>query len=512
MSVKMKPAAKFALIFIGLAALFAIFKFTPISEWIVPEDKNQQSMSDDAQEATEEGVPLIRIGVVTWGGYAGGQYFNNGFAASTKSRFYTDYKILVQFKVMDDFEASRNAWKADEVDLMWVTADAFPTETEALADYKPKFIFQADWSRGGDAIVVRQGIKTVQDLRGKRIAVAFGTPSHTFLLITLEMAGLKPSDVQIVEAKSAIDAATTFKSEQVDAAVVWSPDDLDCTRNVIGSKVLTNTKTATHIIADGFFAKESFIEGNREPLKSLIKGWLQGSAEINNDPSAKQKAIEILKAGLNMDQGLAENAINNVRLATYGDNVNFFNLNGNYNGVTGANLYNKMSKMYKNIGFIKNIPPSWISVSDMSLLNSISLTGSQNAAEGSKSFAPTTAQEVSTPALSTKEISVSFASGSYTLDENAKYIIQIEFGELSRHFANSKIRIEGNTDNVGNPAANKLLSEKRAKAVADFLVSKYGYDRNKFVIIGNGPDKPVSDNGSADGKAKNRRTDFMILQ
>ncbi|GAB1396309.1 hypothetical protein MASR1M65_10860 [Saprospiraceae bacterium] len=45
----------------------------------------------------------------TWGGYVPGLYFNEGAQASTNSRFYKDYGIKVEFKLIDDFDASRNA-------------------------------------------------------------------------------------------------------------------------------------------------------------------------------------------------------------------------------------------------------------------------------------------------------------------------------------------------------------------------------------------------------------------
>lgn len=54
---------------------------------------------------------VINIGVVTWGGYAGGQYFNEGFNATKQSRFYKEYGLKVQFKILDDFEPSRAAFK-----------------------------------------------------------------------------------------------------------------------------------------------------------------------------------------------------------------------------------------------------------------------------------------------------------------------------------------------------------------------------------------------------------------
>ena len=235
----------------GIAALILFLSKSPIGEKLLPKEKEKQDikglMSDEGKK-----VDVIKVGVVTWGGYAGGQYFNEGFNASKQSRFYKDYGIQVEFKVLDDFDASRAAWKSDEIHLLWATIDAFPTEVEGLSSYDPRVVFQADWSRGGDAVVARRGINSVQDLKGKKIAVAPLTPSHTFLLWLLDAGDLGYNDVQIVEVPNAIDAATAFKTNKVDAAVVWSPDDEQCVRDVAGAKVLESTKNASYIIADVF--------------------------------------------------------------------------------------------------------------------------------------------------------------------------------------------------------------------------------------------------------------------
>ncbi len=217
------------------------------------QEKIEEVTSKVNSGKTKDGYKdVINVGVVTWGGYAGGQFFNEGFQANTTSRFYKDYGFKVQFKVIDDFDASRDAFKNGDIDLMWATIDAFPTEVAGLAQYQPQVVFQADWSRGGDAIVARRGINKVSDLKGKKIAVAPMTPSHSFLIWLLEAGDINPKDVQLVQVPSAIDAADAFKSNTVDAAVVWSPDDADCVSKVAGSKVLESTKDATHIIADVF--------------------------------------------------------------------------------------------------------------------------------------------------------------------------------------------------------------------------------------------------------------------
>jgi NitT/TauT family transport system substrate-binding protein len=55
------------------------------------------------------------------------------------------------------------------------------------------------------------------------------------------------------------------------------------------------------------------------------------------------------------------------------------------------------------------------------------------------------------------------------------------------------------------------LSKKRAQSVVDHLVAKYHFPRDKFIVVGNGPDKPVAGNDSEEGRAKNRRTDFEVI-
>jgi NitT/TauT family transport system substrate-binding protein len=56
-----------------------------------------------------------------------------------------------------------------------------------------------------------------------------------------------------------------------------------------------------------------------------------------------------------------------------------------------------------------------------------------------------------------------------------------------------------------------VLSDKRAKSVVDYLVTEHQFDRNKFIVVGNGPDKPLADNSTEEGKATNRRTEFQFI-
>jgi len=66
------------------------------------------------------------------------------------------------------------------------------------------------------------------------------------------------------------------------------------------------------------------------------------------------------------------------------------------------------------------------------------------------------------------------------------------------------------TDNVGSEESNKLLSENRAKAVKDYLITK-GISADRITAIGYGELSPVADNDSEEGRAVNRRVEFKVI-
>lgn len=506
---KLTTFGKISITVIIIGVLFGLFQLIKKTSFFNKAVKEQTELKEGKKLDSKD---AIKIGVNTWGGFAGGQYFNEGFDANSNSRFVKDYGVPVEFKVIDDFDACRAAFKSGDIDLMFGTLDAFPTEVEGLKEFNPQVLFQCDWSRGGDAIVVRRGINSANDLKGKTVGVAPLTPSHSFLIWMLEASNLTTKDIQLVEFPNAIDAASAFKAGKLDAAVVWSPDDQACIKAVAGAKVLQSTKNASKIIADIIIGKKAYVEANKEKLAKLYEGWMIGSAELNSSDQAKNKAAKILAKGYNIPEEDALFAINNTRLTTYGDNLQFFGLDPNYKGLTGEQLYTKMTSVYQKLGYAGKGVPNWRLIANPEFVEEFTKKGDPNQqAEDAKDFSAPTEADKTTEASSSKAVSISFRTGEYQLDDNTKYIIDKEFAELAKVFDNARIRIEGNTDNVGNPQTNKTLSYKRAQAVADYLRTQYNMPENRFIIVGNGSDKPVADNSTDAGKAKNRRTDFQFI-
>jgi OOP family OmpA-OmpF porin len=86
-----------------------------------------------------------------------------------------------------------------------------------------------------------------------------------------------------------------------------------------------------------------------------------------------------------------------------------------------------------------------------------------------------------------------------------------EIADMMKTHGPLSLTIEGHTDNVGNEAANKTLSEKRALAVKQYLVSKYGIASTRMKTVGYGSTKPAGPNTTAEGRQNNRRVELVKL-
>lgn len=101
-----------------------------------------------------------------------------------------------------------------------------------------------------------------------------------------------------------------------------------------------------------------------------------------------------------------------------------------------------------------------------------------------------------------------FGSNSYALNDTIKAVLD-EFTDYLQENSGLKLALQGHTDNIGNPQDNMILSEKRAKAVYDYLVERK-VNTARLTYKGFGETRPIADNTSEEGRAKNRRTVFVV--
>lgn len=104
-------------------------------------------------------------------------------------------------------------------------------------------------------------------------------------------------------------------------------------------------------------------------------------------------------------------------------------------------------------------------------------------------------------------LNILFETGKSNIQSESLPIVD-QIYELLKNDPSLKISIEGHTDNVGDAVANKKLSGDRSKSVLDALVSK-GIDNSRLSNTGWGQEKPVADNRTEEGKARNRRVEIV---
>ena len=105
---------------------------------------------------------------------------------------------------------------------------------------------------------------------------------------------------------------------------------------------------------------------------------------------------------------------------------------------------------------------------------------------------------------------VNFATGSSDLTEGSKTQLS-DLAKMMTAYPKVEIKIDGHTDNVGAEEKNKMLSEARAAAVKKYLLDK-NIDGVRITTAGFGMAKPVADNSTTEGKAKNRRIEVFVVK
>lgn len=514
MGLRLKPGAKKVLRILLIAAAVGGLAYYVITKSTGKENDGTKGSNPLSGIINKNKFDATMI-VDTYTGWTPIVWGNGGCEGNENSYFYKKFGLKLNILFMDDFEACRSTLKSGKADFAFVTLDSYPVETSSsgtMTDFR--YFMIHNFSCGADAIVVNQGINTVQDLKGKKIAYSEGTASHSLLLNTLETSGLTNDDIIQVKTGYGYDVAQAFKAKKVDAAVVFTPDDSDCLAAVTGSKILTSTKMANTLITDGFIAKEEWLNNNQNLVKKIIQALLWANSEIVFGDKYDEACQAFAKA-TETPIDFVDSVGRKINFATLEDNINWFGLNPTYKGVTGEKLYNRMAAIYSEIGLAKS-PMRWKAVSTDQFISELAdkneLTNTQTAWATKEKTWNVAPREVETkPAISNKKVIINFPTNGYNLDYNSKAIIDNEFVETALQFNQVRIRVEGNTDAVGNENYNIELSKKRANAVKDYLVKEYGMDPNRFVTVGNGP-KHAKEDGVTGANENYRTTDFQLIE
>ncbi|MEZ5429554.1 MAG: phosphate ABC transporter substrate-binding/OmpA family protein [Pyrinomonadaceae bacterium] len=453
----------------------------------------------------------LRVGINTWAGHAPGIVYNQGLNPNPASFYKKNFGMDVEFKLIEDPAAKLTAFRSGEIDIMWDTVDNWAREASILAEQgqQAKSVIMQDWSRGGDGIVSLSSIKSIEDLKGKKIACTQFTPSHFLILYLLAQSGLTPEERNQIEkdmvfTQDASLAAAAFRSKNVDAAVTWEPD-LSGAVAARGDEahVLVSTSAATNVIADTLIARQDLIDKAPETVRDFVNGWFEGIEMMRNNPNPSN---EIVGQALKLAGEDVSGMLSGLKLTPYADNAQFY-------GLTGAKahyetLFDTAFVIWRKKGLVNKAVSAKDWADPRFVANLAPKYPGQKVEE--KEVVAKAPSKDDVPILQ-QQIQVQFTPGSDEIMPGSYFLLD-KLGELMTSFGSTVLRVEGNTDSTGSKQTNLTLSEKRAVAVKNYITKNFpNIKPERFQTIGRGSENPVAPNATEAGRQMNRRTDIKVI-
>ncbi len=506
----------------------------------------------DAPAATGQ----VMVPMITWGGDAATLHGNGGMTTSPDSLF-GGAGLDIRLEKEDDFVAQVRNYLEGRTPFLRGTMGMINTYSEVLnADprTRPVVFLQLTWSTGGDCLVVREGVRSPRDLRGKTILIQQYGPHVEYMDQILRDAGLSWGDVTIRWCEELFDldgepndpASIMRVDPTIDAIFCISPDAAALTSNmtvgtgaedsVEGARVLLSTKSASRVIADVYAVRSDFFEANRDWVERFTRAHFEAQSEVADllDQSGTDDYMAFMRAGADalLDDPEAtadmEGLMADCTLVRSGGNAEFFGKAGNLVGFEPVVRRNQEWLVTQ--GFV-------------TAQQTLAQAGWDYGAMGAAiAAAPTVQFRPDEAAKAAQEVTDSGILFEFEIffDPNEKEFDAAKYGdqfqralELASTYGGALLEIVGHTDPTrlnqlmqNNPTeqvlqrqrqAGKVLSEQRSNAVKTSLM-RYAESRDipvnetQFITTGRGYDDPaVAVPTSREEMAANRRVQFRII-
>jgi NitT/TauT family transport system substrate-binding protein len=245
---------------------------------------------NNSTPTTGADTTTVRLGFSAWPGWFPWQ------VAQDKGIF-KENNVSVDLKWFDGYLESINALTAQQIDANSQTLNDTISAVSGGADQV--IVLVNDNSSGNDKIIVREGINSIADLKGKKVAAEEGTVDHYLLLLGLKKEGLSPKDIEFVPLETG-NAAAAFVAGQVDAAAVFAPFTTQALKRP-GSKELFSSKDFPGAISDHLVFTRQFIEQNPEAVQATVNSWF-ATLEYIQANQDKSKGIMAKRANVTVEE------------------------------------------------------------------------------------------------------------------------------------------------------------------------------------------------------------------
>ena len=281
----------------------------------------------------------LKIGYSDWPGYVAWQ-------VAIEKGWFKEAGVEVKFDWFD-YSASLDAFTAGKIDADLTTnGDALVI---ASGGAKNVMIMLTDYSNGNDMVIAKPGIKSLNDLKGKKIGLETGLVEHLLLLNGLQKAGMKESDVTIVNTKTN-DTPQALASPDIAAIAAWQPNSGQAMKLVPGAKPIYTSAQAPGLIYDVLAVSPTSLSARKDDWAKVIKVWGKVVAYIN-DPKTQPDALKIMSARVGLTPEAYKPLLKGTRLLNLAENKAAFvkadGLKSLYGSTKVADDFNVKNAIYK---------------------------------------------------------------------------------------------------------------------------------------------------------------------
>jgi len=215
-----------------------------------------------------------------------------------------------------------------------------------------KAVLVNDNSFGGDAIVVRPDIESIEDLQGKTVATELGTVDHFLLLTALAEHGMSERDIRFVN-MTVNDAGPAFIGGKTDAAVLWEPFRTMAVNEGNG-KVLFSSRDTPGLIPDLLVFREEVASRRAADVQKVVDAWFDALGWYRESERNEREGLEIMARKADQTPGAFKTAMDGIKLFALEDNLRAFEPGETYESLhyTGR----KTAEFLHGLGMIETIP------------------------------------------------------------------------------------------------------------------------------------------------------------
>lgn len=287
----------------------------------------------------------LKIGYSDWPGWVAWQ-------VAIDKGWFKEAGVDVKFEWFD-YSASMDAFTAGKIDGVFMTNG--DTLVTGAGGGRGKMILITDYSNGNDMIIAKPGIKTLTDLKGKKVSVEVGLVEHLLLRNGMKKAGMKAGDIDIVNAKTN-EMPQMLASKDISAIGAWEPVAGQARRAVPGSKAIYTSADEPGLIYDVLAVNPASVNARRADWQKVVKLWGKVVAYIE-DPKTQPDAVKIMAARSGVSPAEYLPLLKGTKLLTLEEGKQVYVKGNGYQSLYGsteiANTFNWYNKAY---GVSQNVP------------------------------------------------------------------------------------------------------------------------------------------------------------